>query len=57
MLTKEERDIVVEEMRKYPAGVHASSWGKSDDFFSDEKPEFYSYVIESLTDDVLLEGG
>ena len=57
MLTKEERDIVVEAMRKYPAGVHASSWGKSDEFFSGEKPEFYSYAIESLPDDVLLEGG
>ena len=57
MLTKEEQNIVVEAMRKYPAGVHASSWGKSDEFFSGEKPEVCSYAIESLPDDVLLEGG
>ena len=57
MLTKEEQDIVVEAMKKYPAGVHSSSWGKSDEFFSGEKPELSSYVIESLPDGVLLEGG
>ena len=57
MLTKEEQDIVVEAMRKYPAGVNASSWGKSPEFFNDEKPELCSYIIESLPDAVLLEGG
>ena len=57
MLTKEERDIVVEAMRKYPAGVHGSSWGKSDEFFIDGKPELCSRDIESLPDVVLLEGG
>ena len=57
MLTKEEQNIVIEAMREYPAGVHASSWGKSLEFFNDEKPELCSCVIESLPDVVLLEGG
>jgi len=57
MLTKEERNIVVEAMRKYPAGVNASSWGRLDQFFSGKKPKMSAYVIELLPDDVLLEGG
>ena len=62
MLTKEERDIVVEAMRKYPAGVDTESWGKSSEFFcilSDpwdniSKP---SGDVEDLENAILLEHG
>ena len=62
MLTKEEQDIVVKAMRKYPAGVDTESWGKSSEFFyilsdswnSIPKP---SGEIQDLEDSVLLEHG
>ena len=38
MLTKKERDIVVEAMRKYPAGVDTESWGSSNEFFYNNDP-------------------
>ena len=56
MLTIEERNIVVEAMRKYPAGVHAASWGKSLEFFSDGSPSCYDRV-ELLADEILLKDG
>ena len=62
MLTKEERDIVVEAMSKYPAGVDTESQGKSSEFFcifSDSwdnisKP---SGDVEDLENAILLEHG
>jgi len=55
-LTIEERRIVVEAMRRYPAGVHEGSWGKSAEFFQSSWPEL-SYQVEELEDAILLEGG
>ena len=57
MLTSEERDVVVAAMRKYPSGVHAESWGKSDDFFCDNIPIGECGDIEGLADAILLEHG
>ena len=56
MLTKEERDIVVEAMRKYPAGISGASWGKSDRFFYYNIPKDLSEV-EEFSDAILLEHG
>ena len=56
MLTKEERDIVVEAMRKYPAGVSSASWGKSPEFVCDGFPSCYDRV-EDLEDAILLKHG
>ena len=57
MLTKEERDIVVEAMRKYPAGISGASWGSSAKFFHNGYPIEYGYDIELLTNTTLLDGG
>ena len=60
MLTNEEQDIVVEAMRKYPAGVERTSWGKSKEFFNEGTP-FYAALdaveIKDLEDSILLEHG
>ena len=56
MLTIEERDVVVEAMRKYPAGVCGSNWGSSDEFSNEYGPS-YSLHVQTLSDVVLLEGG
>ena len=59
-LTIEERRIVVEAMRGYPAGINRKSWGKSEEFFFDSPdgncPKNNSQV-ERLTDEILLEHG
>ena len=55
-LTSEERRIVVEAMRAYPAGVSAGSWGKSAAFFNSYWPNL-SHQVEALEDAILLEGG
>ena len=58
MLTKEEKDIVVEAMRQYPSGVDVWSWGSSPDFFDDDGNSRMSPGdIELLTDAILLKGG
>jgi len=57
MLTDEERDVVVAAMRKYPAGVSRSSWGKSLEFFNNGFAKVSGCDIELLTDAILLEGG
>ena len=56
MLTNEERDIVVEAMRKYPAGVSRKSWGSSEEFFQDGDSK-WSHQVEELPEEILLEHG
>ena len=53
-LTIEERQIVVEAMRRYPAGVHRSSWGKSEDFFHEGPKD--SDQVEKLAEDFFYDG-
>jgi len=56
MLTNEERDVVVNAMKKYPAGVQRSGWGKSEEFFNKYSTAF-SREIEELEDSILLKHG
>ena len=58
MLTNKERNIVVDSMRQYPAGIDVWSWGESAEFFNDEgNPKSSADDIELLSDAVLLESG
>jgi len=56
VLTVEEQNIVVEAMKKYPAGVDGNNWGSSDDFSNEYGPS-YSLRVMALSDAILLESG
>ena len=58
MLTKEEQNIVVEAMRKYPSGVNVWCWGSSPEFLdANGNPKTPSGDIELLSDAILLKSG